>query len=127
MASVPPEAWEDVVGFYRSLIDEHGWRQEPMLEFASWLASSDYGRILFPSTSHEALGLATVATFQERLQLPMVCVLYSDQEERFVLHYQRGQGHDVSRETVVSPQAPEVLARILDWLSVGEPIRARLS
>ena len=37
-----------------------------MLEFVSWLASSPHSRVLFPSTSHEALGLATVGTYQER-------------------------------------------------------------
>ena len=40
---VPAEAWERMVDFYRELIDRHGWRQAPMLDYVSWLAAGPYG------------------------------------------------------------------------------------
>lgn len=118
MASVPVEEWANLVGFYRQLIDKHGWRQQPMLEFASWLAASRHSQNLFPSTSHEALGLATVQTYEERLRQPVVYIVYSAHDEQFVVHYQDGQGKEVREEWVASPQTPEVFARILAWVGV---------
>jgi hypothetical protein len=122
MAEVPARSWADIVDFYRDLIRETGWRLEPMLAFASWLGSSLYGRVLFPSTSHEALGLATVPTYEERLRLPMVSIVYHEREGQFVVVYQRCQGHKVREEIVESPQAPDVLMRILDWLELPAQI-----
>jgi hypothetical protein len=123
VAEIPADAWARMVAFYRELIDDYGWRQEPMLEFVSWLASSPHSRILFPSTSHEALGLARVATYRERLQRPMVYIDYSE-PRGFVIHWQRGQGDEVQEESVPSPQAPEVFARILNWLGTAKPGQA---
>jgi len=118
MALVPAEDWRELLAFYRRLIDEHHWRQEPMLEFVSWLANSEYSAVLFPSTSHEALGLSTVATFQERLRHPMVYIVYSDRDRTFTIHYQQGQGNDDHRQTTPAPHVPEVFRHILAWLGV---------
>ena len=120
VAEVSDEAWSRQVAFYRELIDEYGWDQGPMLEFVSWLAASAYSRALFPSTSHEAIGLATVPTYQERLRRPMVYIAYSE-PGGFVIHWQRGQGDEVCKESVPAPQTPEVFSRILGWLGVAEP------
>lgn len=119
MAEVPAEAWSQMVAFYRELIEQYGWRQGPMLEFVSWLADSSHSRVLFPSTSHEALGLARVATYRQRLRQPMVYIVFSE-SQGFVVHWQRGQGDEVREEAVPSPQAPEVFKRILDWLGAAE-------
>lgn len=120
VTEVSADAWAEMVAFYRQLIDEYGWRQGPMLEFVSWLAASPHSRVLFPSTSHEALGLAKVATYRERLRRPMVYIAFSE-PHGFVIHWQRGQGDEVREESVSAPQAPEVFARILDWLGSAEP------
>jgi hypothetical protein len=113
------ETWADQVDYYRQLIDEYGWPQGPMLDFVTWLASGPYSRILCPSNSHEALGLATVPTYLERRQLPMVYIHYSDLHG-FVVHWQRGQGNTVREEPVQCPRAPDVFRRILSWLGVEE-------
>src|SRR5262245_27876259 len=112
-----------MVAFYRELIDKYGWHQGPMLEFVSWLAASPHSRVLFSSTSHEALGLARAATFQERLRRPMVYIVFSE-PRGFVIHWQRGQGDEVRDELVPSPQAPEVFERILSWVGAAEPRQA---
>jgi hypothetical protein len=122
MAEVPARSWADIVDFYRDLIRETGWRQEPMLAFVSWLGSSMLGQVLFPSTSHEALGLATVPTYEERLRLPMVSIVYHEREGQFVVVYQECQGRQVREEIVESPQTPDVLIRILDWLRLPAQI-----
>jgi len=103
-----------MVAFYREL-DEYGWHQGPMLELVSWLAASPHSRVLVPSTSHEALGLARVATYRDQ---PIVYIVFSE-PRGFVIHWQRGQGHEVREESVPSPQAPEVFERILAWLGAG--------
>jgi hypothetical protein len=115
--------WDDTIAFYRGLIDQSGWQMQPMLDFVYWLASGPYGRVLFPSTSHAALGLATVPTYEERLDRPMVYIEYVE-PGKFVVHWQRGQGHDVHSEPVASPQAPEVFGRILGWLGVSDRVPA---
>lgn len=118
MAEVSAKAWERMVAFYREL-NEYGWHQGPMLEFVSWLAASPHSRILVPSTSHEALGLARVATYRDQ---PMVYIVFSE-SRGFVIHWRHGQwDDDVREESVPSPQAPEVFARILAWL--GAPREA---
>jgi hypothetical protein len=122
MAEVSTRSWADIVDFYRDLIRETGWRQEPMLAFVSWLGSSMHGQVLFPNTSHEALGLATVPTYEERLRLPMVSIVYHEREGQFVVVYQECQGRKVREEIVESPQAPDVLIRILDWLGLPAQI-----
>ena len=115
MAEVSAKAWAQMVAFYREL-DEYGWHQEPMLEFVSWLAASAHSRVLVPSTSHEALGLARVATYQDE---PIVYIAFSE-PRGFVIHWLRGQWDDeVREESVPSPQAPEVFERILAWLGAG--------
>lgn len=119
MNEVPAEAWGRMIGFYRKLIDEYGFHQTPMLEFVSWLAASPYSRVLYPSTSHAALGLSAVPTFEERLLRPMVYLSYVDLAG-FVIRWQREQGDEVREELVPSPKAPEVFDRILEWLGLPE-------
>jgi hypothetical protein len=118
MATV--EEWEHTLRFYHKLIDEYGWRQGPMFEFLTWVSSSNYAHSLFPNTSHKALGLSTVRLYEERLRRPMVYIVYSSEEQHFVIHWQRGQGDKVFEESVESPQAPEVISRILVWLGVTD-------
>jgi hypothetical protein len=106
-----------MIAFYRDLIDQYGWRQQPMLEFVSWLAAGPHSKGLFTSTSHEALGLARVATYRERLRQPMVYIHFAE-PRGFVIHWQRGQGNTVRQESVSSPQEPAVFERILEWLDM---------
>jgi hypothetical protein len=120
---VSAEAWRRTIGFYRELIEYHGWRQTPMLEFVEWLASSHYSRLLHPSHSHAALGLSTVPTYQHRLRGPMVYVVYYE-TAGFVVRWQLGQGAEVREEVAPSPQAPEVFDRILGWLGVSVRMNA---
>lgn len=115
VATVPAESWTKVAAFYRDLIDHHGWRQAPMLDFVTWLASSSHSRALFASTSHEALGLARVPSYEERLQRPMVYVVYSE-SRGFEILWQRGQGHTVRTDSIGLPQSIDVMQRILSWL-----------
>lgn len=118
----PLDDWARVADFYHRSIG-YGWCQGRMLKFVTWLAAGPYRRLLFPSTSLNALGLSTVATYQERVRRPMVYVAYSE-PGGFVLHWQRGQGDEGREEPVQSPQAPEVFERILHWLGVTGQIQA---
>ncbi len=116
MPEVPLKDWERITKFYRDLIDTHGWEAEPLADFVSWLASGPHGRSLFPSTSHDALGLATVATYHERLEHPMVYIQYV-KNRGFIIDWQAWQGKTVREECVSSPQSPEVFERLLMWLN----------
>jgi len=75
-----------MIGFSRKLIDQYGFHQTPMLEFVSWLAASPSSRVLHPSTSHAALGLSAVRTFEQRLRQPMVSIAYAD-PTGFAIHW----------------------------------------
>lgn len=115
---MPSDRWEDIDAFYEELIEDHGWRQEPMRAFASRLASGPHGEVLVPSTSHEALGLSTASGFDDRLDRPMVFVLYDGHRRRFLVRYLGPDLRELRRESADAPDAPEVLARILDWLGL---------
>lgn len=123
MAIVPDSAWTEVLTFYRELIDEHGWAQGPMLNFAEWLAASEYGRVLFPSTSHQALGLSTVATYEERLRVQTVFLIYLETCSRFEVRYHPRRGNHIRVEEVSSPET--ALPRILEWLGVSSAAESR--
>lgn len=112
------EDWEDIVSFYRDMIDWHEWELQPLADFVTWLASGQYRHQVLPSTSHAALGLSVVPSYGERLKQPMVYVEL-EPSGGFRLHWQQGQGNTLFEEVVSNPQAPEVFERILDWLEVA--------
>lgn len=116
---MPADRWEDIDTFYEELIEDYGWRQEPMRAFASRLGSGPYGQVLVPSTSHEALGLSTVSVFDDQPPRPMVFVLYDGHRRRFLVRYLGPDQQELRRESVDVPDAPEVFARILDWLGLS--------
>jgi len=107
------EYWEEVPVFYRHLIDRHGWKQQPMLELVQQLADHHIARHLFPSTSHEALGLSRFEFYEERLAAPMVYLRYVAERDAFEITFQLGQGHTTLIET----------ARVIDedqWRRINE-------
>ena len=75
----PSEYWQEVPSFYRELIDRYGWNQTPMLELVELLGRSSWADSIYPSTSHEALGLSKHERYEERLRAPMVYVQYNVQ------------------------------------------------
>lgn len=117
---LPVDRWLKITAFYRELTEDHGWNQRPMFEFVSWLGASDASRDLWPSTSHESLGLATVPTYHERLERPMVFVIDDQHQGPFVVRYHQRQNRSVRREVVATPSTPEVFSQILSWLRIEQ-------
>ena len=110
------EYWEEVPAFYRDLIERHGWKQQPMLELAQRLADQSIAQGLFPSTSHEALGLSRFEFYEERLSAPVVYIRYVAEPKVFEITFQAGQGHTISIETARLIDA-DPWRRIIAWLS----------
>jgi hypothetical protein len=90
--------WKEIPAFYRDLIERHHWKQQPILELVERLAGQAVTKDLFPSTSHEALGLSRFEFYEERLAAPMVYIRYDGGREIFEITYQLGQGHTSSTE-----------------------------
>lgn len=111
----PAEYWRHVTSFYQELIDRYGWKQGAMLELVERLALSSWADSIYPSTSHEALGLSLHEFYEERRNAPMVYLQYSGDTDTFEIIYQEGQGHTVSSELC---QRIDDLTweRILAWL-----------
>jgi hypothetical protein len=72
----PRDHWKEMPSFYRNLIEQHGWKQQPMLNHVEHLAGQAWAQRLFPSTSHEALGLSHFEFYEERLVAAMVYIRY---------------------------------------------------
>jgi hypothetical protein len=111
----PNEYWRQVTSFYQELIDRYGWKQGAMLELVERLALSSWAGSIYPSTSHEALGVSLHEFYEERRTAPMVYLQYSGDTDTFEIIYQKGQGHTVSSEVC---QRVDDLAwqRIVAWL-----------
>ncbi len=112
----PSDYWLRLPAFYRELIELHGCKQQPMLDLVQDLAHGAWTQTVFPSTSHEALGLSRHEFHEARLTAPMVYVRYNGERDNFEIEYQLGQGHTVSTETAgLIDQA--VRSRIMGWLA----------
>jgi hypothetical protein len=124
--ALPEERWAEVVQFYRRLSEDHA-RQEPMLQFVEWFASTKYSEVLYPVTSMATLVISILATFPDRLQRPQVFVAYSREREQFLVTWHTPSGAKNIEEWVESPSAPEVLSRMLAWLEVPAGYDSRFS
>jgi hypothetical protein len=111
----PGEYWQDVASFYRELIDRHGWNQAAMLDLVERLARSSWAGSIYPSASHEALGLSLHERYEDRRHAPMVYLQYHGTADMFEVIYQEGQGKTVSSESCQRVDEP-AWERILAWL-----------
>ena len=60
--------WEDVVEFYADFAAKNP-QFEPMYTFVSQITASDYGKSLFPATSHATLFISQVPMFEWKCQV----------------------------------------------------------
>lgn len=95
----PADYWAEIPPFYRELIDHYHWKQGPMLELVEGLTRTPWAHRIYPSTSHEALGLSLHERHDERRKAPMVYVRYNGNADTFDVVFQQGQGSTVSTET----------------------------
>ena len=93
-------------------------RQEPMVQFVEWFASTKYSEVLYPVTSMATLVISMLATYPDRLKRPQVFVAYSREREQFLVSWYTPSRAKNSEEWMESPSAPEVLSRMLAWLEV---------
>ena len=108
------EYWREMPGFYRELIDRYGWKQRPMLDLVERLSESPWAERIYPSTSHEALGLSLHEHYEQRRTSPMVYIQYDGERDTFEISYQRGQGNTVSSE--LQTQVDDtVWERVVAW------------
>ena len=123
MSKFPMEYWPGVVKFYSELVNEYGWAHHPMLDLVERLATSTLACELYPSTSHDRLGLALVETYQERWQRQMVFIEYRSDSKSFGIFYMRpnGGGH-AKVDCTSSPDDPIMIKKILSWLH-GSDVR----
>ncbi len=57
------KSWPAITSFYRGLIDQHGWKIEPMLDLVEYVSRSPYATSLFAATSHDQLHIGRVQDF----------------------------------------------------------------
>ena len=50
--------WDEVTGFYRMLIEEHGWGLQPMIGFVESISRAPWASKIHATTSHATLVLA---------------------------------------------------------------------
>ena len=55
--------WSDIAGFYRNLIEEHGWGMQPILALVESLATAPWAGKLHGTTSHATLLIAPRTDF----------------------------------------------------------------
>jgi hypothetical protein len=115
------ELWQKTIGFYRELIEEYGWEQQPMLELVLWLAVSEHCDDVYPSTSHRILCLA-VATYPKLYEMPIVSVVYDNRNEKFIIKYTNQSGELLSEQQMLLEQARVELSRLLVRLKVESEI-----
>ncbi|MBF5045676.1 hypothetical protein FGE12_24935 [Aggregicoccus sp. 17bor-14] len=76
--------WPDIVGFYRDLVENHGWELEGMLNLVCQLAASRYAQgHLYGATSMERLLLAQTPTFEYQREM----LLIEPSRDRLVFTY----------------------------------------
>jgi hypothetical protein len=113
------EQWTKIEKFYKELVDVYHWDQGPMIDLLSTLKLNGFYEKYFPSTSHEALGLCTVDKYDERLDLPMVYLVYNMKSEIFEGHFQHGQGTTVKQENLGKEVSRSTLDSVEEWLSTN--------
>ena len=113
------EQWTKIEKFYKELVDVYHWDQRPMIDLLSTLKLNGFYDKYFPSTSHEALGLCTVDKYDERLERPMVYLVYNMKSKIFEGHFQQGQGATVKQENLGKEISRRILDSVEDWLSTN--------
>jgi retron-type reverse transcriptase len=108
-----PELWQSAIEFYRELIDEDGWNQEPMLELVRWLSATEYSRWFYPSTSLHTLCISTVGTYPERYDLPVLSVVYESDHKHFVINYQNQHSRSLAKVQCQPEQVETALSALL--------------
>jgi len=112
----PIQYWHEVLSFYRDLIDQYGWNQRPMLELVEQVMHSPWVEKIYPSTSHAALGISLHEHYEQRVNSPMVYILYLGNGDMFEVIYQRGQGDTVYSEPHLQVD-DKVWECVVDWVS----------
>lgn len=111
------QRWEQQVEFYEDLISNHGWKQERMLQLVHKLLAHPEVSQLWPSNSHEALGLAGCERYEDRLEQPMVYLRYRSDAGDFEVYWQGGQGNTVKETRAADPGQHELISQILEWIA----------
>ena len=62
--SIKSRSWGEIAGFYRGLVEQHGWDMQPMLRLVEDIAASRYARGAYAATSHATLCLALHPEFE---------------------------------------------------------------
>ena len=115
---LPATCWPGIVRFYEKLVHTHGFDLEPMVTLVRRIASSPSAISVYPSTSHEALGLSRVEHSAERLENPMVQVSFDRPTRAFHVAFQDKQGRTVREEARADVLAVASWNEILTWLGV---------
>lgn len=113
------EKWAKIEKFYQELVDVYHWDQRPMIDLLSTLKLSGFYDKYFPSISHEALGLCTVDRYDERLERPMIYLVYNMKSKIFEAHFQQGQGVTLKQENLGEEINRKTLDAFEEWLSTN--------
>ncbi len=111
------ELWTEQISFYQDLINKYKFEQKPMLFLIEKLHEAGLCEKLFPSNSHEALGLSLFDNYEDRCVNPMIYVSYKPRTNLFTIYYQAGQGKTISNETAQIDLTQYDLSKIASWLT----------
>lgn len=85
MYEVQSRPWPDIVGFYRGLVEQHGWPIAPMVAFVERLSASPYAGALHGATSHARLLISQHATHAPGEGV--LAVEFAPEAQRFTFDY----------------------------------------
>lgn len=88
-----------------------------MLDLVNHYRESADFQDIYPSSSHEALGLSKFEDYPTRCEHPMIYIKYVHSSERFEVSWQRGQGNTVSKSSTNSPKDTEFINSVVSWLN----------
>jgi hypothetical protein len=111
------ELWTEQISFYREVIDRYKFPQEPMLFLIDKLYKAGLCDKVYPSNSHEALGLSFFRDYEDRRFNPMVYISYVSITNLFTIYYQSGQGKTVFEETCNVDLKDYDFNKITNWLT----------
>lgn len=80
------QRWQQIISFYETF-DDNRYDLEPQIEIVKQIAKSEYAAELYPFTSHGILCLSTAKDEKSGLNVPMLCVGYSSDQQTFLVEY----------------------------------------
>ncbi|WMX13168.1 hypothetical protein [Aureispira sp. CCB-E] len=110
------EQWIQAISWFEEICEEFDYELKPLIDYMYQIKENQFWDKYYPSFSHDSLGICKAKDFNDRLYTPMIYITYDSESDFFTIHYQEGQGNELSKETVEKEINDEITKRIQNWL-----------